>query len=130
MGTKNEPGKFDCYAAAGNDEPMFVLLGRDPVAPFVIFAWVALRIEAGDDEDEKLTEAVSAAAKMHLHAAGLGKGETLALAAAAFSSMLDGGVSPDELAEFFAVALVSPEKVVEALRQALFAPPSGPGREE
>ncbi|HAW11807.1 MAG TPA: aspartate decarboxylase, partial [Chloroflexi bacterium] len=30
MGTKNNPGKFDCYDDAHPDEPMFVLLGRDP----------------------------------------------------------------------------------------------------
>ena len=29
MGTKNNPGKFDCYEHAKPDEPMFVLLGRD-----------------------------------------------------------------------------------------------------
>ena len=25
MGTKNEPGEFDCYAAAEPDEPMFII---------------------------------------------------------------------------------------------------------
>jgi hypothetical protein len=30
MGTKNNPGKFDCYEAALPDEPMFMLLARDP----------------------------------------------------------------------------------------------------
>lgn len=29
MGTKNNPGAFDCYANAEPDEPMFVLLARD-----------------------------------------------------------------------------------------------------
>lgn len=29
MGTKNQPGSFDCYANAKGDEPLFVLLGRD-----------------------------------------------------------------------------------------------------
>lgn len=29
MGTKNNPGEFDCYANAAPDEPMFILLGRD-----------------------------------------------------------------------------------------------------
>lgn len=33
MGTKNNPGAFDCYANAEPDEPMFVLLGRDKHAP-------------------------------------------------------------------------------------------------
>jgi hypothetical protein len=30
MGSKIQPGKFDCYANALPDEPMFVLLARDP----------------------------------------------------------------------------------------------------
>ena len=34
MATKNNPGKFDCYTNAEPDEPMFILLGRDPVARF------------------------------------------------------------------------------------------------
>jgi hypothetical protein len=120
MGTKNEPGKFDCYAAAGPDEPMFVLLGRDATAPFLVFAWVALRMEMGDTDDEKLGEAVSCAAKMHLHAASIGKGAELAKAAAAFSSLLDYALTTDELAEFFAIALVEPKKVVESFRAACF----------
>lgn len=27
MGSKNNPGKYDCYEAADPDEPMFILLG-------------------------------------------------------------------------------------------------------
>lgn len=39
MGTKNNPGKFDCYAKADPDEPMFILLGRDPLAPSLVLMW-------------------------------------------------------------------------------------------
>jgi hypothetical protein len=39
MGSKNDPGKFDCYANAMPDEPMFVLLGRDPYAPYLLDQW-------------------------------------------------------------------------------------------
>lgn len=39
MGTKQHPGAYDCYAAALPDEPMFVLLARDPDAPDVVEAW-------------------------------------------------------------------------------------------
>lgn len=46
MGTKSSPGKFDCYAAAEPDEPMFILLGRDLMAQYLVAAWTALR--AGD----------------------------------------------------------------------------------
>lgn len=39
MGTKNKPGDFDCYANALPDEPMFILLGRDPSAPRLVEDW-------------------------------------------------------------------------------------------
>lgn len=43
MGTKRKPGKFDCYIKAQDDEPMFILLGRDPVAWAVLEYWIELR---------------------------------------------------------------------------------------
>jgi hypothetical protein len=43
MGTKNRPGEFDCYAKAEPNEPMFVLLGRDPSAPAVVRDWADRR---------------------------------------------------------------------------------------
>ncbi len=48
MGTKNNPGKFDCYANAGPDEPMFVLLGRDRLAGHLVSIWSKIRM--GDIE--------------------------------------------------------------------------------
>lgn len=52
MGTKNKPGEYDCYANAEPDEPMFVLLARDELAPLVVRQWASLyasRIDARDD---------------------------------------------------------------------------------
>lgn len=49
MGTKNNPGKFDCYAAAEPDEPMFALLGRDKHAPTLVWLWSVLRELDGED---------------------------------------------------------------------------------
>jgi hypothetical protein len=43
MGTRNNPGKYDCYAKAEPDEPMFILLGRDTSAPEVISQWATHR---------------------------------------------------------------------------------------
>ena len=43
MGTKNTPGQFDCYTRADPDEPMFVLLARDPLAPALVELWASLR---------------------------------------------------------------------------------------
>lgn len=39
MGTKNNPGDFDCYANAEPDEPMFILLGRDAHAHTAVRKW-------------------------------------------------------------------------------------------
>lgn len=43
MGTKNNPGKFDCHAAAEDNEPLFTLLARDPLAPDLLLAWAEIR---------------------------------------------------------------------------------------
>lgn len=45
MGTKDKPGVFDCYDAADGDEPMFVLLARDPDAPNTVEEWARRRFE-------------------------------------------------------------------------------------
>ena len=50
MGTKNNPGLFDCYQNAEPDEPMFVLLARDADAPDIVHVWADVRelaIKAG-----------------------------------------------------------------------------------
>jgi len=46
MGSKNNPGEFDCYKNALPDEPMFILLARDPLAPTLIEQWAANRMQA------------------------------------------------------------------------------------
>lgn len=55
MGTKLNPGRFDCYAAALLDEPMFILLGRDSDAPAIVSLWAARRQE-GIEEGERPAE--------------------------------------------------------------------------
>lgn len=50
MATKNVPARFDCYAHAKPDEPMFILLARDPSAPTLVRSWSGQRemdIEGG-----------------------------------------------------------------------------------
>lgn len=68
MGTKNDPGEFDCYANAEPNEPMFVLLGRDPTASIVVTFWNALRAEMKglntEDLDKKGKEAANCAQAM------------------------------------------------------------------
>lgn len=43
MGTKSNPGKFDCYTNALQDEPMFVLLARDPDFLRLVRKWAKRR---------------------------------------------------------------------------------------
>jgi len=43
MGTKNNPGQFDCYNNALPDEPMFVLLARDPTFYRLVRKWADYR---------------------------------------------------------------------------------------
>lgn len=52
MGTKQNPGQFDCYNAAEPDEPMFVLLARDETAGALVTLWAALRIGDSATADE------------------------------------------------------------------------------
>jgi len=43
MGTKNNPGKYDCYKKALPDEPIFVLLARDPDFSAIVNEWANRR---------------------------------------------------------------------------------------
>lgn len=63
---KNSPDS--CWNKAKDDEIVFVLLDRDPVAPAVIRYWIRERIRAGlnGPNDSKLLEASKCANKMEL----------------------------------------------------------------
>lgn len=73
MGTKNNPSKYDCYNKAKDDEPVFVLLGRDPHAPALVEAWAQERdkaIRSGEcpsSDWDKVTEALKCARDMRLY---------------------------------------------------------------
>lgn len=60
MGTKAKPGTFDCYANAAPNEPMFILLARDPMAPLLIRMWAHMRWIHGEDR-MKVAEALQLA---------------------------------------------------------------------
>lgn len=65
MGTKNNPGSFDCYLNADPDEPMFVLLGRDPIGAALVRLWAASRPALNKPGDAaKIAEATACAAAM------------------------------------------------------------------
>ncbi|MES2415138.1 MAG: hypothetical protein V4614_15130 [Pseudomonadota bacterium] len=60
MGTRRNPGKYDCYHAAHPNEPMFILLGRDRFGASLVRYWVAARnaLSGGSrQETEKLLDA-------------------------------------------------------------------------
>jgi len=57
MGTRNDPSRYDCYAKAEPDEPVFVLLGRDPSAAGLVRDWARQReamVRAGHKPAEDL----------------------------------------------------------------------------
>lgn len=61
MGTKTHPGQYDCYAKAQADEPMFVLLARDPLAALLVTLWCAIRAGDLDTADLVLDDAIEVA---------------------------------------------------------------------
>lgn len=61
MSTKTNPGAFRCYEAALPDEPMFVILGRDPAAPATLEFWAAERIRRDKCHDKDDKERIKAA---------------------------------------------------------------------
>lgn len=65
MGTKNNPGDYDCYENAEPDEPMFILLARDPLAPLLVKMWADMRELTRPETDlRKLDEAQVCAEQM------------------------------------------------------------------
>ena len=70
MGTKTSPGKFDCYAKLADDEPYFLLRGKDPLASFVVRYWAVLRNacpnyeHSMDEEAQRIIEAEDCARAM------------------------------------------------------------------
>lgn len=57
MGTKENPGKYDCYDKAAPDEPMFILLARDPDAATLVRFWHVLKDQQLGADSRKLEEA-------------------------------------------------------------------------
>ncbi len=73
MGTKLNPGKYDCWPKLADDEPFFILRAKDPVAPTLIRLWIALtyspealRELAAETRYDKLDEAEYCASSMEV----------------------------------------------------------------
>ena len=64
MGTKNNPGQFDCYAKAAPDEPIFILRSSDPIAPMLVELWADIVKLNGSQPDKKIQEALKCAEDM------------------------------------------------------------------
>ena len=72
MATKNNPGRYDCHAHAQPDEPLFTLLGRDPMAGSLVREWARMRESCGEDP-AKVAEARACAEAMDKWAVAQGK---------------------------------------------------------
>lgn len=70
MGTKNNPGEYDCYADLEPDEPHFVLRAKDASSPWLVKSWAQQRqreIELGlkpKSDGAKVAEALRCADSM------------------------------------------------------------------
>ncbi len=87
MGTKNDPGRYDCFANAEPDEPMFVLLARDKHAPTLVWLWATLR-ELDQEEPAKVAEARDCMAAMLSWQIAHGR-KPIGLAQAALAGVLE-----------------------------------------
>ncbi len=87
MGTKANPGAFDCYANAEPDEPLFVLLGRDKHAPTLLWLWAALR-ELDGETSEKVYEARQCSVDMIAYQHDHGR-ETVGIAQSALVAVME-----------------------------------------
>ena len=78
MSTKANPGKYDCYAAADDNEPMFILLARDPTAPYLVELWRQMRAGVSASMmEETLYDAIKALAESNKKQLSLNSNKSL-----------------------------------------------------
>jgi hypothetical protein len=63
MGTKDNPGLFDCFKKMGPNEPFFVLRAQDALAAELVELW-SLRAKAAGCSIDKVNEAKNIAEEM------------------------------------------------------------------
>jgi hypothetical protein len=83
MGSKAQPGAFDCYAKLEPNEPYFLIMGRDPMGQQLVEMWAlgaemrlslgALDAEAVLNKKAQIAEARRCAAYMANYCLSLGK---------------------------------------------------------
>lgn len=64
MGTKRQPGAWDCYDRAHPDEPIFTLRANDPLASAIVDAWAGLYALRVNHDPDKVDEARACAESM------------------------------------------------------------------
>ncbi len=64
MGTKNKPGKFDCYDDIDPNEPFFVLRANDPMAADIVRIWALRYYQSKGYDMDKYIEAKRCATAM------------------------------------------------------------------
>jgi hypothetical protein len=64
MWSKTKPGPFDRYTAAEPEEPIFVLLGRDPVASLLVSLWIGVHDVMGDNPPDAVLDAMQCSLAM------------------------------------------------------------------
>lgn len=82
--TKAEQDDTSCYARAKDDEPIFVLLARDPVAWLLVMQWAGLRQALGETDEQQVKDAEACGQAMAAYCDGLGKAAKRATAHSAF----------------------------------------------
>jgi hypothetical protein len=87
MSTKQNPGRFDCYSNAMDDEEMFILLGRDKMSGALVRLWAEMREREGENP-EVVKDARECADRLEACAKELGKPVLTLDAIVAFASML------------------------------------------
>ena len=68
MSSKQNPSVYNGYKAALPDEPIFVILGRDPAGPATLDFWASQRIKlgktVGEDDKDRIRAAIDEAKEM------------------------------------------------------------------
>lgn len=64
MGTKANPSKYDCYAEAADDEPLFILRAKDPTAAILVRLWADMQGWKQGGDSYKTLEAKECADQM------------------------------------------------------------------
>lgn len=95
--TKTDPKRYDCWANAKEDEPVFVLLARDPVAWLLVMQWAGIRQALGKTAPEQIADAEECAREMATYCDSIGKSVDRTIAHTAFFELYRQWQADDKL---------------------------------